>query len=84
MIADEEGQKVGPVDQDLEVVDQRLAVEEVVGRDQKVPERNRHWAKLSWSSLAIFSLGIKNQFQFSSLIACTANKKILHPVCESV
>ena len=42
MIADEEGQKVGPVDQDLEVVDQRLAVEEVVGRDQKVPERNRH------------------------------------------
>ena len=37
MVADEEGQKVGPVDQDLEVVDQRLAVEEVVGCDEKVP-----------------------------------------------
>ena len=69
MIADEEGQKVGPVDQDLEVVDQRLAVEEVVGRDQKVPERNRHRVKLSWSSLAL------KQFQLSILIACTANKK---------
>ena len=84
MIADEEGQKVGPVDQDLEVVDQRLAVEEVVGRDQKVPERNRHRVKFSWSSLAIFSLGAKKQFQLSSLIACTASIKILHPIRETV
>jgi hypothetical protein len=40
VVSDEEGQELGSVDQHLEVVDQRLAVEEVVGRDQEIPEKD--------------------------------------------
>ena len=37
MVSDEEGQELVLVDQDAEVVDEGLAVEEVVGGDQEVP-----------------------------------------------
>ncbi len=39
MISNEEGQDLGSVDQDVKVVDQRFSVEEVVRRNQEVPEQ---------------------------------------------
>jgi hypothetical protein len=51
VISNEEGQDLGSVDQDVKVVDQRFSVEEVVRRNQEVPEQKKYASHLFYENV---------------------------------